>query len=89
MPRYRYQCEKCDVIATIFHTLDEETTDCSACGAKGTLNKLLSTPFIKKSTNHDKQEQKVGEITKKYIEDNREILKNQKKEAKSKSHDKT
>ncbi len=49
------------------------------------MKKLLSTPFtVKKQPKTDK---KIGDITKKYIEENREILKQQKKEAKEKTHE--
>ena len=92
MPRYRYQCQKCEIVSIIFHTLNEEIiTDCDACGAEDTLIKILSTPFMNSGTkNIDSNSKKnVGELTKKFIEDNREILKNQKKEIKNKSHDKT
>ena len=90
MPRYRYQCEKCKNIVTIFHTLNEEIeTDCAACGCEESLNRVLSTPIIKKTNNHGKQKQDTGDITKKFIEENREILKNQKKEVKNKKYDKT
>ena len=49
------------------------------------MKKLLSTPFtIKKKS---AMNTKVGETTKEYIEANREILKQQKKEAKEKTHE--
>jgi len=88
MPRYRYQCQKCEIVATIFHTINEEiTTDCEVCGAEDTLIKLLSIPFINKNRSHQSHSNKTGDITKKFIEDNREILKTQKEETKNKNHE--
>ena len=89
MPRYRYQCEKCEYISTIFHMIDEVIqTDCVTCGADASLNRLLNIPHIKKN-NTTTQEQKTGTTTKQFIEDNREILDNQKKETRNKEYVKT
>tara|TARA_Y100000593_G_C4301108_1_gene333406 strand:- start:1398 stop:1670 length:273 start_codon:yes stop_codon:yes gene_type:complete len=90
MPRYRYQCQKCEIVTIIFHTLNEEIiTDCDACGAEDTLTKILSTPLIRSRLKDDDSNKNIGDLTKKFIEDNREILKNQKEETKNKTHDKT
>lgn len=81
MPRYRYQCEKCEDISTIFHLIGEQIElGCGVCEATGSLNKLLNTTTIKKDSKYLEQEQKTGDLTKQFIEENREILKNQKKE---------
>jgi hypothetical protein len=49
------------------------------------MKKILSTPLsIKKKVSTNK---KVGDITKDYIEKNRQILKQQKKEAKEKTYE--
>ena len=50
------------------------------------MKKLLSTPIIVKNK-HNKKNNKIGEITKEYIEINREILNSEKKLAKEKEHD--
>ena len=52
------------------------------------MRKLLSTPTIIKDDIEIKQN-KIGELTKEYIEQNREILEEQKKEALEKDYDKT
>ena len=86
MPRYRYQCEKCEDVTTIFHLISEQIkSGCTVCEATGSLTKLLNTTIIKKDDRHMVQEQKTGDLTKQFIEENREILKNQKKE-KDKRH---
>jgi len=85
MPRYSYQCESCDIIINVIHSIDEEYTDCAECNSKNTMKKLLSTPIIIKK--HNKNNNKIGEITKEYIELNREILNSEKKLAKEETHE--
>jgi putative FmdB family regulatory protein len=87
MPRYKYECSECQITFTAFHSFKEILADCEHCETKDSLKKLLNTPFLNKNTRNKKQE--VGEITKKYIEENREILKKQKEEVKKKKYDKT
>ena len=85
MPRYRYECAICGEEVLVFHGIKETFTDCKKCVETNTMKKLLSRPqTVKKQKNQDK---KIGTITKKYIEENREILKQQKKEAKEKTYD--
>lgn len=80
MPRYNYQCESCNNIVVVFHGINEVFLDCEKCLEKQTMKKLLSTPMIiKKDKTDDKQ--KVGDITKQYIEENKQILEQQKLEA--------
>ncbi len=85
MPRYRYLCELCEETTDAFHSYDEVLTNCEKCDSEDSLKKILSTPYygIKKIQPADK---KVGEITKKYIEENRELLKKQKEEIKNKNY---
>ena len=77
MPRYNYQCSKCDSYHVIFHLVDEEPPPCPECSASGTLIKQLGVPYFKVTDNTSKT-QKIGELTKEYIELNKEILKEQK-----------
>jgi|TARA_R110000824_G_scaffold264117_1_gene452914 hypothetical protein len=88
MPRYRYECGKCARISIIFHTLKEKVIDCSICGEKNSLHKLLSVPIMQKF-NDQEEEQQTGDLTNEKIEENREILKKQKMEMKEKNYDKT
>jgi hypothetical protein len=62
--------------------------DCSVCGEKNSLRKLLSVPIVQK-LNDQEEEQQTGDLTNEKIEENREILKKQKKEMKEKKYDKT
>jgi putative FmdB family regulatory protein len=85
VPRYRYECQACGVELLIRHSISDVLSDCAECGTDNSLKKLLSKPLcIKKTTSNNT---KVGDITKKYIEDNREILEQQKKEAKGKDYE--
>ena len=89
MPRYKYQCNECHDLITVFHGIEESYEDCNKCEQKQTMKKLVSTPFIIKkeiAINFDRQ---VGEITNEYIEINREILEQQKKEAKKTDYEPT
>ena len=88
MPRYNYQCDHCDDMVTIFHTIDEQYTDCLQCGQKDKMVKLLSAPIILKDRDilHN-NDRKIGELTKEYIDENKRLLEQQKKEAKGEEHE--
>jgi len=87
MPRYKYRCSQCELSKAVFHLISETLNDCEECGGVDTMEKLVSTPHIKKEITLEKD--KVGEITKEYIEANREILEQQKQEAKEESYEPT
>jgi putative FmdB family regulatory protein len=85
MPRYRYECSGCGEVVVVFHGIKEVVTDCKICEEPETMKKILSTPLsVKKKVSTNK---KVGDITKDYIEKNRQILNQQKKEAKEKTYE--
>jgi len=88
MPRYRYMCDECTLTFTVLHGINEVLVKCQECGAPQSMRKLLSTPIIIKDDIIIK-ENKIGELTKEYIEANRKILEEQKKEAKSKDYEPT
>jgi len=67
--------------------MSETLSDCDECGTTDTMVKLLSTPHIKKEVVLEKD--KAGEITREYIEANREILEQQKQEAKEENYEPT
>jgi len=87
MPRYKYMCSQCEASKAAFHLISETLSDCDECGGVGTMQKLVPTPHIKKETVLEKD--KLGEITKEYIEANREILEQQKQEAKEENYEPT
>ena len=80
-------CKHCLEETLVFHGINDTMADCSKCESSDTMEKLLSTPIVLKKEKKDKK--KVGQTTKEYIEANREILENQKKEAKKESYEPT
>jgi putative FmdB family regulatory protein len=82
MPRYNYECDNCKSAVIVFHGINEGHTDCNECGLQNVMKKMLSVPLLIKEQNVDEASQKVGELTKEYIEANRNILKQQKKNKK-------
>ena len=86
MPRYRYECQVCGIELMVRHAISDVLTDCVECGTNNSLKKLLSKPLCIKNKSTSKNT-KVGEITKKYIEDNREILNIEKEKAAKESYE--
>jgi len=79
-------CEECTLVFTVFHGINEVRLDCHECGATQSMRKLLSTPIVIKD-NINIKENKVGELTKEYIEINRKILREEKDKIKGKDHE--
>tara|TARA_B100000161_G_C33208327_1_gene263077 strand:+ start:79 stop:330 length:252 start_codon:yes stop_codon:yes gene_type:complete len=77
MPKYIYFCEECQTDFTIFHGVNDIQKTCIVC-EKSSIKKMLTKPIYLKT----KKDTSTGKITQKYIEENKEVLKNLKKEAK-------
>lgn len=75
MPRYNYRCSSCQHESIIFHLISETAGNCTECALPKTLVKQLTSPLY--ATRHVKAPA-VGEITKDYIEQNRELLEEEK-----------
>lgn len=86
MPRYNYRCSSCNVEMIIVHSMNDKIEFCTNCQEFGTMVKLLTTPLYK---NKNTGAQKVGEKTKEYIEQNREVLEQEKKNAKRDTYEPT
>ena len=71
------------------HSSSDLLTDCKKCGATNSLSKLMNKVDIKKNNPTSQDKENVGDLTHQYIEDNREILRKQKEEAKNKKYDKS
>jgi len=84
MPRYKFQCSKCENVQVVFLRISETLEDCEVCNSENTMIKIYDK-FFSKSVS--KKEQKIGNVTKEYIEKNRELLNQQKKEASSTEYD--
>tara|TARA_Y100000592_G_C5211007_1_gene194956 strand:+ start:93 stop:359 length:267 start_codon:yes stop_codon:yes gene_type:complete len=88
MPRYNYKCSSCGVEAIIFHLLNEKVELCTSCEESGTMIKQLTTPVL--NLKKDNQiNNSVGEITKDYIEKNRELLEHEKDKARKQTYEST
>ena len=84
MPRYNYRCEACGTESTIFHLISETIDECDVCEASGEMTKLLSRPTYVAAQTKDN---KVGTLTVRYIEENREILEEEKKIASKETYE--
>jgi len=88
MPKYFYKCKKCDFLFKIYHSINEKLKDCPECEAIDGLVRKVNKVFVKKqqTTNLDN---KVGNLTKQFIEDNKTILKEYKEEIAQNEYDDT
>ena len=78
MPKYCYKCSECESEIEVRHGMTERLTDCKVCDNQGVMIRIPQLTNIVR-----KQEQggrKTGSLVKDYIRDNKEILKEQKKE---------
>ena len=82
MPRYHYRCSECNTAVTIIHSIDDVHSQCEFCEKKDTMIKLLTKPIIVRNDQESNSEHTVGKITNEYIEENRKILKQIKRELK-------
>lgn len=71
MPRYRYKCAECDIEAIVYHLYHETPDECLFCRAPGTMVRQLTTPQYRKKIESVAH---TGDITKEFIELNREVL---------------
>ena len=78
MPRYLYRCEGCEQEFVAFHSLSDTQEICLLCGHES-VTKIVGKPVVlnKKLTNS----KDAGSLTNEYIEANRELLKEMKREA--------
>ncbi len=85
MPRYRYTCQECNDERVVFHLYDEVPhVECEKCDNIESMIKMITTPYYpKKEINRGK----VGDITKEFIQKNREILEEEKLKAKEDTYD--
>lgn len=88
MPKYVYRCEYCDISIEVIHSIGEiPHLHCPKCFS-GSLVRDYNQPFSQiKKENSDgaadiSNKLPVGELTKKYIEENREILRELKEDMK-------
>lgn len=78
MPKYCYKCSECGSEVEVRHSMSERLTDCKVCDNQGVLTRIPQlTNIVRKQ---ELGERKTGSVVKDYIQQNKEILKEQKKE---------
>tara|TARA_R100000406_G_scaffold32014_2_gene20943 strand:+ start:43 stop:312 length:270 start_codon:yes stop_codon:yes gene_type:complete len=87
MPRYNYYCSLCEQVSVYRLGINEEPNECVICHSTGSLTKTFSNSTFVSNSNVVHVESKVGDLTKKYIEDNRKILEEQIKKAKKEEYE--
>ena len=77
MPKYCYKCSVCTNEYEVRHGITERLEDCKVCGNEGVLTRIPQlTNIVKK---HEQGERETGSLVKEYIEENKRILKEEKK----------
>jgi len=85
VPIYTYNCLQCSEFFEVRHGIAEKAEECKLCKNKK-IKKVPSMPLLlKKSAPEDGG--KVGDVTKKFIENSREDLKKEKKSLKEKTYE--
>ncbi len=84
MPRYVYRCDNCNDHFQVRHGMKEVQESCQLCGHSGNLTRVPQMPVISKNI---EQDTKTGSLTVKAIEDNKKLLDEMKKEARSQTYD--
>ena len=83
MPKYYYHCNDCGSDFFANHLMSEIQEYCKLCESSD-IKKLLTKPLFFDTKN---QKSKTGEITKQYINDNKKILDDMKKETRNKEYE--
>ena len=83
MPRYKYFCQDCDSHFMIFHSMSEIQDNCIQCSGEN-VSKALTTSFVE---TQKKTKEKVGNLTIKHIEEGRQALREQIKEAREEEYE--
>ena len=78
MPKYCYRCKECDHEFETRHGIRERLYDCENCNNEQSLSRIPQLTNIVRTDEVGKQ--KVGSLVKEYIEENKRILKEEKKE---------
>tara|TARA_A100001515_G_scaffold142546_2_gene141602 strand:- start:1006 stop:1263 length:258 start_codon:yes stop_codon:yes gene_type:complete len=76
MPRYTYKCIECEESFDVYHGIFDDHEQCIYCSSKR-LRRVPQMPHIHRE--QASKGERVGEVTKRAIEENRELLKQDKK----------
>ena len=78
MPKYCYKCKECEYEFEVRHGMKEKLYDCENCNNEQSLARIPQLTNIRRTTDVGKQ--KVGSLVKEYIEENKKVLKEEKKQ---------
>ncbi len=78
MPKYCYKCSECESEIEVRHGITERLTDCKVCDNKGVLTRIPQLTNIVRKQEQSKD--KTGSLVKEYIEENKRILNEEKRE---------
>ena len=78
MPKYSYKCKECGFEFETRHGMTERLYDCDNCNNSETLYRIPQLTNIVRS-NQEVGKQKVGSLVKDHIEENKKILKEERK----------
>ena len=78
MPKYCYKCSECESEIEVRHGMTERLTDCEVCNNQEVLIRIPQLTNIMRK--QEQGEKKTGSLVKEYIEENRRILQEEKKQ---------
>jgi len=78
VPKYCYKCSECESEIEVRHGITERLTDCKVCDNKGVLTRIPQLTNIVRKQEQSKD--KTGSLVKEYIEENKRILNEEKRE---------
>ena len=78
MPKYFYSCQECEHSFRAYHSAKEKLKNCPQCDTIDGLVRKVNKVFIKDQDTDGSK--KVGDLTKEFIEVNREVLRDYRKE---------
>ncbi len=84
MPRYVYRCISCESHFQSWHGMNETQDKCDLCGIEDHLVRVPQIPSIKESS---VRKQSTGDLTNDYIKQNKALLDEMKKEARSQTYE--
>ena len=77
MPKYCYKCSECESEIEVRHGMTERLEDCKLCDNQGVLTRIPQlTNLVRKQ---EQGERETGSLVKEYIEENKEILREERK----------
>ena len=77
MPKYCYKCPECESEMEVRHGMTERLEECKLCEYQGVLTRIPQLTNIVRKKEQDKKE--TGSLVKEYIEENKRILREEKK----------